>query len=273
MNAPRLSALLLGAALGTAACQSNTAPTETAAAGAPATSLTPGPWRGELTAQGQSIPFLFEVKEEAGRPVVYLINQGLSGEERLRCAEITTAGDSTTIRLGKFDAALVLRAAGPDMLKGAWVKYDSKTPSQVPLTATRGAQPLFPATKRDSRGEFGGNWRATFVGKGGRSYPATGVFTQKDSALTGTFRSASSDYRLSGNVDGQELRLSRFDGNQALLFTARNGPPEPIDITKEYAPNTLFGYFYSGTSDHETWTAVPDPTAQLLNNGVPTPKH
>ena len=48
-----------------------------------AANLPVGPWRGVLATQGQEIPFLFEVKTEAGKPVVYLVNKGISGEERL----------------------------------------------------------------------------------------------------------------------------------------------------------------------------------------------
>ena len=263
--------LLATAALGMglAGCSSPSTSSETAAGGAggaaTAPVLTPGPWRGVLATQGQEIPFLFEVKTEAGQPVVYLINPGLKGEERLRCDDIKSAGDSTTIRLHAFDAALVVRADGQGKLKGIWVKYDSKTPYRVPLTATAGAQEKFAAAKSAEKlGSFDGTWRVTFRDASGKSYPATGVFTQQGSQLLGTFLTTTGDYRyLSGQVSGQELRLSTFDGGHAFLFRAQNGPPEPVDITKEYAPNTLFGDFYSGKSSHETWTAVPDPNAKL----------
>ena len=259
--------LLATAGLGLAACSSpSTSATETAAGGALAPPvLTPGPWRGALATQGQEIPFLFEVKTEAGKPVVYLINQGLNGAERLRCDDIKSAGDSTTIRLHAFDAALVVRADGTNNLKGTWVKYDSKMPYRVPLTAAVGAQELFPVIKSTEKtGGFGGTWRATFRDDSGESYPATGVFTQQGTSLTGTFLTTTGDYRyLSGQVNGQQMRVSTFDGSHAFLFTAQNGPKEPVDITKEYAPNTLFGDFYSGKSGHETWTAVPDPQAKL----------
>ncbi|WP_460610500.1 peroxiredoxin family protein [Hymenobacter terrigena] len=252
--------------LGLAGCSSNSSTSETAATGGSSAApvLTPGPWRGVLATQGQEIPFLFEVKTEAGQPVVYLINKGLNGEERLRCEDIKSAGDSTTIRMHAFDAALVVRADGPDKLKGTWVKYDSKSPYRVPMTATAGAQELFPAAKSAEKpGNFGGTWRANF-GEGNESYPATGVFTQQGNHLTGTFLTTTGDYRyLSGTVSGQKMAVSTFDGSHAFLFTAQNGPKEPVDITKEYAPNTLFGDFYSGKSGHETWTAVPDPKAKL----------
>ena len=266
MNTPLLRLLATATlGLGLVGCSSNNPTSETAAtSGAAAPVLTPGPWRGALATQGQEIPFLFEVKTEAGQPVVYLINQGLNGEERLRCEDIKSAGDSTTIRMHAFDAALVVRADGQGKLKGTWVKYDSKTPYRVPMTAAAGAQELFPAAKSaEKTGSFSGTWRATFDDSG-KSYPATGVFTQKGNQLTGTFLTTTGDYRyLSGQVSGQDIRLSTFDGSHAFLFTAHNGPKEPVDITKEYAPNTLFGDFYSGKAGHETWTAVPDPKAKL----------
>ncbi|MBD2768912.1 TlpA family protein disulfide reductase [Hymenobacter sp. BT664] len=245
------------AALGLGACQSNTSPaTETSTPGGTAAPvLTPGPWRGVLAAQGREIPFLFEVKTEAGKPVVYLINKGLDGEERLRCEEILSAGDSTTIRLHVFDAALVVRTDGPNKLKGHWVKYDAKTPYHVPLTAAQGPQPLFPPTDRNSRAEFGGTWQTTFTDETGTKYPAVGIFKQTNGEVTGTFLTTTGDYRyLSGDVNGQELRLATFDGSHAFLFTA----------TRNSDTNTIIhGDFYSGKAGHETWTARLGGPAKL----------
>ena len=276
------SAYLLATAalgLGLAGCSSPSTPaSETAAGGATVPPvLTPGPWRGALAAQGQEIPFLFEVKTEANKPVVYLINQGLNGEERLRCDDIKSAGDSTTIRLHAFDAALVVRADGAGKLKGSWVKYDSETPYRVPFTAYQTeVRQLF-----DSEGTKlsvvnktlinGQKYRVEFTDNEGKKYPAVGIFKQSpgsENTVTGTFLTSTGDYRyLAGGFpirQGKEMiMLSTFDGSHAFLFTAHNGPKEPIDITKEYAPNTLFGDFYSGKAGHETWTAVPDPQAKL----------
>ncbi|MDO7877750.1 TlpA disulfide reductase family protein [Hymenobacter sp. ASUV-10] len=223
--------------------------------------LKPGIWRGVLTAQGQEIPFLFEVNtlDNGQKPTVTLRN----GAERLKLDEITTAGDSTTIRLGVFDAALVVRADGAGKMKGTWVKYDGKEPYRVPFTATRGEEKLF-AVSAAKPTSFDGTWNVTFKGDDGDSYPAVGVFEQTGNDVTGTFLTTTGDYRyLAGQVDGNTLKLSTFDGSHAFLFTAHNGPKEPIDITKEYAPNTLFGDFYAGKSGHETWTAVPDSNAKL----------
>jgi thiol-disulfide isomerase/thioredoxin len=248
--------LLLGAAL-LAGCHSATTDTAQSDAGtmSAAALLTPGPWRGELAIQGQQLPFLFEVKTEAGKPVVYLINKGLNGEERLRCDEISAAGDSATIRLHVFDAALVVRADGKDKLKGAWVKYDAKTPYRVPLVATAGEQKLFTGAANQAA-SFAGTWRTEFKDETGATYPAVGIIKQNGNDATGTFLTTTGDYRyLAGQVDGSKLRLSTFDGGHAFVFDA-----QPAASAK---PTQLKGNFYSGKSGHETWVATLDPKAKL----------
>jgi thiol-disulfide isomerase/thioredoxin len=218
--------------------------------------LTPGPWRGELAAQGQTIPFLFEVKTEASKPVVYLINKGLNGEERLRCEEISAAGDSVTIRMHVFDAAMVMRADGKDKLKGTWVKYDAKTPYRVPVTATAGEH-LAPIPVKNTP-SVDGTWKVTFQ-DGEKTYPAVGIFQQKDNEVMGTFLTSTGDYRyLSGELAGWQLRLSTFDGSHAFLFTTTDNSNR-----QEIQLKSLSGDFYSGKGGHETWTATLDPKAKL----------
>lgn len=259
---PLLAATLL------AGCHSSTtsgaAETGTASAAA---LLTPGPWRGELATQGQQIPFLFEVKTEANKPVVYLINKGLNGEERLRCDEIAAAGDSVTIWLHVFDAALVVRADGKDKLKGTWVKYDSKTPYRVPLVATAGAQPLFkPSQSSGTQKNFNGTWSVLFKDEEGKSYPAVGIIKQNSTDIRATFLTTTGDYRyLSGQLTTAGLGLqytdsiciSTFDGSHAFLFKST------FEGNNEKGKSVLKGDFYSGKSGHETWTATLDPKAKL----------
>ncbi len=243
---------------------SNTAETGTTSAAA---LLTPGPWRGELAAQGQKIPFLFEVKTEAGKPVVYLINKGLNGEERLRCDEISAAGDSATIRMHVFDAALVVRADGKNKLKGTWVKYDSKTPYRVPLVATMQLKNPDEPASPETFANFQGTWRTTFKDETGANYPAVGVFKRDTSGwkYTGTFLTSTGDYRyLTGYASGPRLELSTFDGSHAFLFTAVAAKANTNDGSYLEKPVTkIDGNFYSGKSGHETWTAVLDPKAKL----------
>ncbi|MGI4835251.1 MAG: TlpA disulfide reductase family protein [Janthinobacterium lividum] len=263
-------ALLSSAALLPACHPSATSEHTAGPAVSAATLLTPGFWRGELATQGQQIPFLFDVKTEAGKPVVYLVNKGLNGEERLRCDSILAAGDSITIRLHVFDAALVVRANGQGKLKGTWVKYDTKEPYRVPLVATAGQQPrqfdadgtagaVLPVMHQDLL--KGATYKTSFTDKDKHSYPAVGIFKYNQGAsqdaLTGTFLTTTGDYRyLAGSLktsnDTLRLRLSTFDGGHAFLFTGA------------YVGNqAIRGDFYSGKSGHETFTATFDPRAKL----------
>jgi thiol-disulfide isomerase/thioredoxin len=258
---PLLAATLL------AGCNNSTTTSGAAETGttSAATLLTPGPWRGELAAQDQKIPFLFEVKTEGGKPVVYLINKGLNGEERLRCDEISAAGDSATIRMHVFDAALVVRADGKDKLKGAWVKYDSKTPYRVPLVAEVETKSSDEPTSPETFANFQGTWRTTFKDETGKTYPAVGIFKTDTSSwkYTGTFLTSTGDYRyLTGYASGPRLELSTFDGSHAFLFTAVATNADSGDYLKKPVTG-ITGNFYSGKGGHETWTATLDPTAKL----------
>ncbi|QDA59066.1 peroxiredoxin family protein [Hymenobacter jejuensis] len=245
-----------GLALAAAACTSNSSSSEKAASGESAATntnyLKAGTWRGVLSTQGQEIPFLFEVESgNNNQPVaVYLRN----GAEKLKLDEIKAAGDSTTIRLGAFDAALVVRADGSDKLKGTWVKYDTKDPYRVPFTATQGEQKLFPVSNAKPQ-SFDGTWAVTFKEDDGKTYPAVGIFKQNGTDVTGTFLTTTGDYRyLAGQVDGNTLKVSTFDGSHGFLFTANRNS----DI------NTIIkGDFYSGKSGHETWTGRLDANAKL----------
>ncbi|AHJ96796.1 TlpA disulfide reductase family protein [Hymenobacter swuensis] len=266
----RKAVLGAGLALAAVACQSNSTSTETPGVGAAeasgSTALTAGTWRGVLSAQGQEIPFLFDVAQDGGKPTVTLRN----GEERLKLDEISSAGDSTTIRLGVFDAALVVRADGADKLKGTWVKYDGKEPYRVPFAATKGEQQLFSlegSKAPHSSFKIAGNWATTFQDAGGESYQAVGVFQQNKEMVSGTFLTSTGDYRyLDGIVKNDTLRLSTFDGSHAFLFVAKlisSAKFLPPNNPYGFEPSKMVGDFYSGKSGHETWTAMLDPNAKL----------
>ena len=239
-----------------AGCDSSSTKKETAGTNAGGNLALPaglkaGHWQGSVRAQNKSIGFEFDVAVEQGKPVVYLVNKGLDGQERLRCDDISTAGDSTTIRLHVFDAALVMRPDGPDKLKGTWVKYDAPAPYRVPVVAVQGERAV-PAAAPNTP-DFTGTWRVTFKEDEGKTYPAVGVFKQQGAAITGTFLTTTGDYRyLSGAVLPTGLGMSTFDGNHGFLFQAAKQPD-----------GSLKGDFYSGKAGHETWTAVLDPNAKL----------
>ena len=99
-----------------------------------------------------------------------------------------------------------------------------------------------------------GRWQVQFASS---KDPAVGIFAveAKTGVATGTFLTTTGDYRfLGGQVSGNQMILSCFDGAHAFLFKAtisRNG--------------IMSGMFWSRDSWKEKWTAVRYPGAKLPN--------
>lgn len=212
--------------------------------------IQPGTWRAVLHTQGQQIPFLLEAGQKDGKTILYLVN----GEERILLNNIQQQNDSLKIGLHIFDADLIASVNG-DKMEGHLVKNDTKTPYSIPFTAEHGKSSRFAENPAKATYNFDGNWQVVFDGGDGDTYDAVGVFKQNGNKVTGTFLTETGDYRyLDGQVEGDKLKLSTFDGSHAFLFTAT-----PAN------DSTLQGQFYSGLSGHETWTAKRDANAKLAD--------
>ncbi|WP_439881970.1 peroxiredoxin family protein [Pontibacter sp. MBLB2868] len=213
--------------------------------------LQEGTWRVALQrTDGHEIPFIMEAEEQNGKTVLYLVN----GEERILVDDIKQEGDSLKIRLHIFDADLIAKVDG-DKMAGRFVKNDTAEPYSVPFTAEHGNTSRFAAASAPATFDFDGKWEVVFKEEDGNTYDAIGVFEQKNDNVTGTFLTETGDYRyLEGRVEGNQLKLSTFDGNHAYLFTAK---PEN--------DSTLTGDFYSGMKGYESWTAKRNATATLAN--------
>ncbi|NEM98365.1 peroxiredoxin family protein [Pontibacter burrus] len=213
--------------------------------------IKPGTWRVSLKHAGNvEIPFIMEAEERNDSTLLYLVN----GEERILVDEISTVGDSVKIRLHIFDADLIAKVDDGKMA-GRFVRNDLSYPYSVPFTAEHGNTNRFKASPAAANYNYDGKWEVVFTDTTGNSYKAMGVFEQDGNNLTGTFLTETGDYRyLDGQVDGDKLNLSTFDGNHAYLFTA-----SPTD------ENNLKGDFYSGMNYTETWTAKRNANAQLAD--------
>jgi thiol-disulfide isomerase/thioredoxin len=93
----------------------------------------------------------------------------------------------------------------------------------------------------------------TFIDDSGATEKAVGEFSQSHDVVTGTFLTDTGDHRfLAGQVQGDVLHLSTFDGAHAYLYQAKLGPD-----------GSLSGEYWSGLAYHEKWTAVRDAGASL----------
>jgi peroxiredoxin len=83
---------------------------------------------------------------------------------------------------------------------------------------------------------------------------AVGEFSQSNDVVTGTFLTDTGDHRyLAGQVQGNQLYLSTFDGAHAFLYRAKITGPE----------GALDGDFWSGSALHKRWIAKRDAHAAL----------
>ncbi|MEX0875968.1 MAG: TlpA disulfide reductase family protein [Phycisphaerales bacterium] len=167
------------------------------------------------------------------------------------------------IEFPHYDSVLELNPDGENRLIGQWIKQrgDSE-PAIVPAYATKTFHPtsLFESIENsDDAADFEGRWRVqfssseveavgTFVQLSGEGFEVDGV-----TIALGTFLTTTGDYgSLKGQIDGNLMRLSTFDGAHAFLFHARMQDD-----------GTIEGDFWSGNWHHETWAAVRDDDAQL----------
>lgn len=205
--------------------------------------LKTGMYRATLEVQdNQELPFVFEVVDKTTIKV-------FNAEEVIETQEVRYVGDSIYIQLPVFEGYI---AANFDdqLIKGDFIK--ESLDRVVPFTAKHNQKERF-VVKNDPINNVSGVWEVVFSKDvKGDEYIAKGIFEQKGSKVSGTFRTTTGDYRfLEGVVDGDELKLSAFDGAHAFLFTAK--------ITD----STMNGHFYSGNHWKEPFEAKRNATYEL----------
>lgn len=219
----------------------------------PAPAFRSGLWRAILERQdGNNIVFNFEVKDSAGKQIIYIRNAG----ERLLVDDVTRQGDSIWIRLPFYESQLRARVTPDGNLEGVWLRHLASDWQIVPFQAFYGENYRFTVGTTSQPTDISGRWAAMFRTLDGKdSTFRVGEFRQKGSHVTGTFLDAGGDLRyLEGVVTGDSLKLSCFDGTHAYFFTALIGADG----------HTLTGgQHYMGFTGRETWTATKDANAHL----------
>ena len=252
--------------------------------------IAPGLWRGALTLEagapaveadvlGEAIrtpedepvlmPFLFEVSYNDENQVQIEI---LNGEERIPVDRIlfgrdpATAKDTFVFYFDVMDSYLhgVIKA---DIMDGEWVRANRDN-YRIPFVAHFGESTRFPPAVTLPSVDFTGRWDAQFAAETNKPFSAVGIFDQQGNKLSGTFLTETGDYRyLAGDVTGNTLRLSAFDGSHAFLFDGKMQPD-----------STILGTYWSGHRYKVLWSAQRNDNARLhepdsitvLNEGFET---
>lgn len=198
------------------------------------------------------LPFFIDVvRNDPGALVMEIRN----AEERIPLDSVWVKGDSIFMNTRLFDTQFRAKVK-EDKMTGVWVNNMRGSDYSIPFFADFGVENRFPLyDDHEIVNDISGKWQVTFGPETEDSWNAIGEFKQKGNKVTGTFLTETGDFRfLEGNVRGDELLLSAFDGSHAFLFTAKILPD-----------NSLHGNFYSGKHWSTSWMAYKNPFAELAN--------
>lgn len=209
-----------------------------------------GLWRGVIDLQNQELPFHFRLRGNTADSLELIL---INGKEELEAGPVHLHGDSIIMPMHIFDTEIRALRVERGQLEGEWIKNYAEG-YRLPFRAKKGESYRFEKAKTKPAFDLSGRWSVSFMAADSSGKPnAVGIFQQKEGNLTGTFLSATGDYRyLEGNVSGKKLYLSAFDGEHAYLFKA-----------KATSSNRLEGTFWSGKSREEKWIAVRNDSASL----------
>lgn len=209
-------------------------------------------WRAWLDCPGGELPFGIWLQRDMDKWSAFIIN----GKERAAVPHVEWTGAELVLDITDYDSTIRAKPSeNGRRLNGTWRKRSGADKwAELPFHASYGPTDRFPLNKNiksESLDKIAGRWSAKFASD---EEPAVGVFeVALNGVVYGTFLTTTGDYRfLEGAFDGEELKLSAFDGAHAFLFKARMQPD-----------GTLAGDFWARDAFHDTWTAKKDPKAEL----------
>ena len=211
-----------------------------------------GQWNGRFNI-GKTLPISFEFNVKNVLKLIQI--EVINGEEKVPMQPLEMNGDTCVVKFLYFPTELRFKINSPDSITGRWVNH-LKSNYSVPFTAeSKQQERSYFTDKKEAAINLTGKWNTSFYSHTeDQKTPAIGVFKQKKNKITGTFLTETGDYRyLAGNVYGNKMLLSAFDGSHIYQFEA--------DYNTE--TKTLKGTFRSGNHFHNHFEAKLDPTVEL----------
>lgn len=170
--------------------------------------------------------------------------------EEIKVTEIKYYADSVSFIMPVFGSEFKAKIIN-NTLVGNWHKYNISEDFKIPFTADFGTSERFISTDSQTA-DFSGRWQSFFINDSDTS-TAIGIFGQSGKKVTGTFLTETGDYRyLEGIANGNELKLSTFDGAHAFLFEATMNDKGELN-----------GTFRSGSTWETRWLGSKNPDAKL----------
>lgn len=220
--------------------------------------LKTGDWTGSLHLNKTNyLPFKLSInkgKTDAGK-IQYNFNVH-NGKETITLINPCIIDDSMHLEFPEFNSKLVLKIKGNKNMEGYWLNLNKGINYKIPCHITKGYFKRFQNPKlylsHINPSNYNGKWESTFEPQTTDAYKAIGLFTQSFNEIEGTFLTETGDYRfLEGNVVGDSLYLSCFDGSHAFLFTGK------------MSDKNINGKFYSGKHWETEWIANRNDTFEL----------
>ena len=204
--------------------------------------LKAGLWRAEVPTLAGVLPFHIQIENNKA----FAIN----ADEKLAFDTLFFQNDSLHLKMELFDAEIIAKVEGETM-KGIFRKKMANLENREGEFLAKWGQD-FRFQNGVETDILGKKYSVTFKDEK-NTYEAVGIFEQKNNRIKGTFLTNTGDYRyLDGNVVGDSLKLTCFDGNHVYLFTA-----------KISGDSLLGGTFCYSLKGIEKWSGVKNEGAAL----------
>jgi thiol-disulfide isomerase/thioredoxin len=210
--------------------------------------LVSGKWRAEMELkEGIKMPFNVSITRE-NETITFSFK---NGEEILPTSDVVIKEDSIFVKTAIFDSEFKLKIINDSTLSGLWYNYYKSPDYAIAVTFTRGDTFRFKENAATTA-QLAKKYEVTFGPGTKDEYKAIGLFEQNGTQISGSFATETGDYRfLEGQLIGETLYLSTFDGSHAFLFTAA------------VEDSILDGTFYSGSHYQESFSGVINDSITL----------
>ena len=204
-------------------------------------------WRIEISLNDRLIlPFFIEEEKKQNEVTLFSVK---NGDEKIPLDIKTLTNDTIQLSFKEMSSHLKIIYTDSNHFLGYWT--NERKGLQYAISGSKGNYKRFESAAQTGSKEILKSYEVTF-GSPKDNWPAVGLFKQNGDKLTGTFLTETGDYRyLEGNVFGDRLYLSCFDGAHAFVFTAK--------ITGD----SLLGKFYSGASYQTDWKGIGNADAAI----------
>ena len=223
----------------------------------------PGIYRAVIEAPEGEIPFGLELAAPADgnaqAPSLYL----LDGNQRVAFENVARVEKSLEAHLPGGMGTLNFTARGQTLAGYVRLPNRGGSTDEFAFTAESGAVYRFFRESLTDNADVAGRWSAAFKGGAGEADWVI-VLTQSHDQVSGTlYGPGGVEHPVTGQVQGDDVRLSSFDGQTARLFTATVNDDGELE-----------GEAWSNLAGSAHWTARRNPDAEIesaAQEEAPTP--